>query len=313
VPDVRVLDRATPATTPVVNARVRAFLIFLVSGLGAGIGLAILLDRMDSRVRYTSDVSRVLGLDILGTVPVMGNGKRGGDPTERQAVEAFRDLRVNLEFAYGAGKPLALAVTSPEQSEGKSTVTANLAIGFAAIRRRTLVIDGDTRRGDLHRMLEVSRKPGLTDYLGGSVGLAEAVQVTKFSGLHVIASGSRSHSSPEVLGSGRLGDLLGELWKRYEVILVDTPPLGAGADALILGTLTGQLAVVLRTDQTNLSYARAKLADLERLPVRTLGVILNGFTPGRGQGYYSYSGYLDGYGAVDESEEPVAGLGGVER
>jgi Mrp family chromosome partitioning ATPase len=144
------------------------------------------------------------------------------------------------------------------------------------------------------------------------VGLAEAVQVTKFSGLHVIASGSRSHSSPEVLGSGRLGDLLGELWKRYDVILIDTPPLGAGSDALILGTLAGQLAVVLRTGQTNLSYASAKLADLERLPVRTLGVILNGFVPGRGQGYYSYSGYLDGYEAVDESEEPVAGLGGVE-
>lgn len=314
LPDVRVLDRATPPTTPDRDARLRAALLFLLAGLGAGMGLSIFLDRTDSRIQYATDVTDTLGLDILGTVPVMGNGKTGGGESTRQAVEAFRSLRVNLEFAYGAGKPLALTLTSPDRAEGKSTVTANLAIGFAAVGRRTLVIDGDTRKGDLHRMLDRPRKPGLTDFLRDDVSLSETVQATKFSGVHLIASGSRSQSSPELLASGKLGDLLGELWKRYDVILVDSPPLGAGADALILGTLTGQLCLVLRSGQSNIRFAQAKLASLERLPVRVLGVILNGFVPGRAQGYYTYSEYIDGYAAEDEPDEPeVALLSGVER
>ena len=107
---------------------------------------------------------------------------------------------------------------------------------------------------------------------------------------------------------------LAELWNRYDVILVDSPPLGAGADALILGTLTGQIGLVLRTGQTNAKFARAKLAGLERLPVRVLGVILNGFVPGRAQGYYTYSEYIEGYAAADEPDEPEAALlSGVER
>ena len=220
VPDVRVLDRASPPTTPEVDARLRAALVFLLAGLGAGLGLAVLLDRFDTRIQYASDVTDALGLEILGTIPVMDGGSKGGDESTRQAVEAFRNLRVNLEFAYGAGKPLALTLTSPDQSEGKSTLVANLASGFSAAGRRTLVIDGDTRRGDVHRMLGTPRKPGLTDFLRGDAALAETVQGTKFSGVQLIASGSRFQSSPELLASGKLGDLRGELWGRYDVILV---------------------------------------------------------------------------------------------
>ena len=313
LPDVRVLDHASPPTTPEVDARLRAALLFLLGGLGAGIVLAILLDRFDTRIQYVSDVANALGLDILGVIPVMDRGSKGGDESTRQAVEAFRDLRVNLEFAYDAGKPLALTLTSPDQSEGKSTLVANLASRFGSVGRRTLVIDGDTRRGDVHRMLDVSRKPGLTDFLRGDVALAETVQATKFAGVHLIASGSRFQSSPELLASAKLGDLRSELWGCYDVILVDSPPLGAGADALILGTLTGQLGLVLRTGKSDINYTRAKLALLERLPVRMLGVIINACVPGRGQGYYAYSDYIDGYGAVNEPEDPTVRLGMVER
>jgi succinoglycan biosynthesis transport protein ExoP len=313
VPDVRILDRATPPTDPVVDARLRAALMVLLGGLGAGVGLAIFLDRFDTRVRYASDVTDTLGLEILGAIPNMGNGSAPGDKGTRQATEAYRNLRVNVEFAYGVAKPLALTVTSSEQSEGKSTTVTNLALGFAAAGRRTLVIDGDTRRGSLHRMFKVSRKPGLNDFLRGDASLVDTVQNTAFSGVHLIASGTRSHGSPEFLASGKLGDLVGELWNRYDVIMVDSPPLGAGADAKILGTLTGHLAMIVRTGQTNLNFAQAMLAGLERLPVRMLGVILNDFVPGRGQGYYEYSAkYIDGYGALDELEDPEVVLGELE-
>ena len=313
VPDVRVLDQARTPTSPEVDARIRAALLILFAGLAAGMGLAVLLDRVDPRIQYTSDVTDALGLDILGVVPKIRNGRNGGDRSDHQALEAFRDLRVSLEFAYGAGKPLAVTLTSPDESEGKSTLVANLAKGFGAVGRRTLVIDGDTRKGDLHRMLGALRKPGLTDFLAGDAALAETIRATKFPGVHMIGSGSRSQASPELLGSRKLGDLVGELWKRYDVILVDSPPLGAGADALILGTLTGQIGLVLRTGQTNIGQARARLAALERLPVRMLGVILNAFVQRKGQKYYAYYEYIDGYGAVDEPKDPEALLSSVKR
>ena len=305
VSDVRVLDRAVPPLTPEVDARLRAALLFLLAGLGAGIGSAIFWDRTSNRMHYASDVSSVLGLDILGAIPVIKNGNERGDRSTRQTVEAFRDLRVNLEFAYGTGKPLALTVTSPDESEGKTTLVANLAIAFGAVGRRTLVIDGDTRKGDLHRKLNVQRKPGLTDFLRGDATFTETVQPTKFPGVCLIASGSRFETSPELLSSRKLGDLRGELWGRYDVILVDSPPLGAGADALILSTLTGQVALVLRTGQSDMRYTQAKLQALDRLPVRMLGVILNAFVPGRAQGYYAFSEYIDGYHAEDEPKDLV--------
>ena len=159
VPDVRVLDQATTPTSPQIDARIRTALLMVLAGLGAGLGLAILLDRVDPRIQYTSDVTDALGMDILGVIPKMKSGSNGDDPSARQAMEAFRDLRVNLEFAYGAGQPLAVTVTSPDEAEGKSTLVANLATAFGSVGRRTLVIDGDTRKGDLHRMLNVTRNP----------------------------------------------------------------------------------------------------------------------------------------------------------
>lgn len=308
IPDIRILDRALPPVSPDVDTRLRAALMVLLAGLGLGVGGAVLLDRADTRIQYASDVTDALGLEILGAVPRMLADTKAGPDASRQALEAFRELRLNLEYAYGAAGPIVLTISSPDQHEGKSTVTANLAVGFAAVGRKTLVIDGDTRKGNLHRMLEAERTPGLTDFLMGHATKDEIVQRTKIERVRMVGSGSRSQTSPELLASGRLGALLGEFRNDYDVILVDSPPLGAGADALVLSTLTGHLALVLRSGQTNVAYAEAKLAALQRLPVRVLGVILNDFAGGGGkaQGYYAYTDYIDGYAATDEEDdEPI--------
>jgi Mrp family chromosome partitioning ATPase len=124
----------------------------LLGGLGGGVGLALLLDRFDPRVQYVSEVAAALRLEILGVIPIIAPEGTGSKKENRQAVEAFRHLRLNLEFAYGTGKPLAFTLTSPSPSEGKSTLVANLASTFADVGRRILVIDGDTRRGDVHAL-----------------------------------------------------------------------------------------------------------------------------------------------------------------
>jgi receptor protein-tyrosine kinase len=194
---------------------------------------------------------------------------------------------------------MVLTVTSPGVGDGKSFVASNLAMACAQAGQRTLLIDGDTRRGGLHRVLHAFRKPGLTDVLSGSVSLENATQTVRNSSMHFIGAGHRLHQSPELLGSPAMIELLVRLRAAYQVVLVDSPPLGSGVDPFTLGTLTSCMMLVLRTGTTNLDFARTQLRMLEHLPIRLLGVVLNDVAAG---GLYGYYGYLSGYGTSDESE-----------
>jgi tyrosine-protein kinase Etk/Wzc len=191
-------------------------------------------------------------------------------------------------------------VTSPGPAEGKSFVSSNLALAFAEAGHRTLLIDGDLRRGELHRVLDAQRKPGLTDYLQGTIPRDEVIQTTRFDSLWFIGGGTRLHAAPELLSSPLLSQLLLSLRSAYDVILVDSPPMGAGVDPFVLGTATGNLLLVMRTGVTDREMAEAKLDMLDRLPVRVLGAILNDVQRSGAYRYYGYDYYVDGYGTQDE-------------
>ncbi|MCA9738355.1 MAG: polysaccharide biosynthesis tyrosine autokinase [Gemmatimonadota bacterium] len=304
VPDVRVWSRASPIATPIPDQRLSLVMVILLGSLGVGLLGAILLDRIDPRVHYPEQVTSEMGLSILGAVPpiLREPGKKGEENT-LQVVEAFRELRLNLLYAYGSAGPgpLLLTITSPGSGDGKSLITANLGVAFAELGRKTLIIDGDTRRGDVHQLLGRSRKPGLTDYLAGNASLSEIIQKTEYESLDVISSGSRLAHAPELLGSLEMRELFADLRTQYGVILVDSSPLGAGSDAFLLGTLTGTLVMILRTGATNRELTLARLAPLARLPVRILGAILNDVQPGGVYRYYT--SYLPGYGATEEGDE----------
>jgi polysaccharide biosynthesis transport protein len=309
LPDVQVLDAASPPRTPVNDTeRTRLFLMFLVGSLGLAVAVPVLLDRVDSRLRYPEQVTHELGLPILGAVPhvAAGNGKAKGlkrDPTSG-AVEALREIRLNISHAYGTAGPLLTTVTSPGVGDGKSFIASNLALAFADLGHRTLIIDGDIRRGQLHRLLGAVRIPGLTDYLAGNASAEEIVQATSFASLDIIACGTRMQTGPELLGSAAMASLIRELKARYEVVLIDSPPLGAGVDPFLLSTLTGNTLLVLRNGRTDREFALAKLDLLDRLPVRLLGAVLNDVPA---TGVYRYYTYLPGYevegeAMLDESE-----------
>jgi tyrosine-protein kinase Etk/Wzc len=136
---------------------------------------AVVLDRIDPRVRYPEQVSRDLGLPILGMVPHL---RRDQEPAE--VVEALRGVCLNLVHAYGAAGPLLVTITSPGPGDGKSFLAANLALTFADGGHRTLLIDGDIRRGVLHRRFKAARQPGLTDYLREEVTRDQIVQTSAY-------------------------------------------------------------------------------------------------------------------------------------
>ncbi len=296
VPDVRILDPAIVPQRPLRNTAPRFLLMGLIAGLALGAVGAIVLDRIDPRVRYPEQVSRDLGLPILGVVPHL----RNKEPAE--VVEALRGIRLNLIHEYGPAQPMLVTITSPGPGDGKTFVSSNLALAFAEGGHRTLLVDGDARRGQMHRRLKVNRQPGLVDYLMGQATSEEIVQQTPYPRLQVIGCGTRTQRAPEVLGSPAMANLIGQLRPEYDVILIDSPPLTAGVDPFVLGTLTGSLMIVLRTGHSNRQIAGAKLEVLDRLPIRLLGAVLNDVPKGAAYGYYAYSYYLPGYESVEERD-----------
>ena len=305
IPDVRILDEATVPSRPSQDRRLPLAAMILFGCLGAATGAAILLDRLDSRFRYASDVGKDIGLEILGSIPRIEAGKgRRGVINAAQALEAFRELRIHVGFAYGSAGPIILAITSPSEGEGKSLISSNLAVAFSEVGRRTLLVDADTRRGDAHRLLGRERSPGLIDYLRERTG-DDIIQATDHPNLDFIGSGSRGVSTPELLASPRMAHFIGTLKRTYDVIIVDCPPLASGGDPLILGSLTGNLAVVIRTGSTEKALAQAKLDQLSRLPIRILGAILNDVS--EHDQYHSYYGsYLPSYEPVPEEGDDEA-------
>jgi len=301
VADIRILDAAVAPQDPLKEKASRLVVLGFVAGLGLGLVGAVLADRVDPRMRYPDQVTRQMGLPILGVLPHVRNRAAGPDDEEvAQVIEAMRSVRLSLTHFYGGNGPMVITITSPGIGDGKSFVSANLALACAESGKATLLIDGDSRRGALHRVVKRARKVGLTDYLAGGLSLEAVTQTTLYPSLDFIGAGSRFRDSPELLGYPTMGELLERVRAQYGVIIVDSPPLGSGVDPYTLGTLTGSLLLVLRTGTTNLALAHTKLAVLDHLPIRLLGVVLNDVRTTRG--VYRHYSYLSGYATADEGE-----------
>jgi capsular exopolysaccharide synthesis family protein len=307
LPDVRVLDPAVPPTRPDANDRLRLIAMGALGSLAFALGLAILLDRFDRRFRYPDQVEKELGLSILGAVPqIRRRGKLAQSPEEAaNVVEAFRTIRMNVTHTLGSAKgPVTITISSPGPGDGKSLVSANLALSFAESGYKVVLVDGDIRRGELHRSFGVDRKPGLLDCLSGTASIEQVLRSGGHPNLTMIPCGTRFERGPEMLGSEAMVKLMTALQRRYDCVIVDSPPLGAGVDPFVLSTLTKNVLLVLRAGETDREFALAKLRLFDRLPVEVLGAVLNDI---RAEGAYRHYAYVYGYTADEIS--PVGEIG----
>lgn len=295
-PDVSILDTAVAPLAPTKNTAPRIMLIALVMGIGAALALALLLDAIDGRIRYPDQVTNDLGLNIAAAIPRFPRGTVNTRSPEQVAhlVEAFRSLRMHVRHA--SATPISLAISSPQPGDGKSFVSANLAMSFADAGYRTILVDADTRRGLAHEVFGLSMENGLTDFLSGHLDMTKIVRPTSHERLAFVSCGRRRPNSPELLTSAALPRLVDDLRDKYDVVLFDTPPLNAGIDAYAMSSAAGNLVVVLRAGRTDRRLTAAKLLLADRLPIQIVGAVLNAVQL---DGEFQYYGYAAGYGYSD--------------
>jgi capsular exopolysaccharide synthesis family protein len=197
-------------------------------------------------------------------------------PKSLADAEAYRVLRTNLHWsAEGVETPKTLVVTSAMTREGKSMVSANLALAFALEGRRTLLVDCDLRRAKLHRVFGVPRSPGLAHILAGHITPAAAIRSTFLRGLHFLPAGRLNSLPSDLLGVARTRMILDELSQCFDIVIIDTPPVLSVADAAILAAEAGGVLLVVRAGETNREAVNQTLRQLDGVGARVLGAVLN--------------------------------------
>jgi capsular exopolysaccharide synthesis family protein len=304
-PDLSVLDFAIPPMHPNSNDAPRLLLMAVLASIVFAAAIAILHDRVDRRFRYPEQATHELGLTIAGTVPRLKANRSGEFQVDlmSQVVESFRTLRLAVRFDFPANGPVVLAVSSPSKDEGKSLVSSNLALAFASAGHQTLLIDGDVRCGTLHSTFDVQVTPGLVEYLCNGNGVDSVVKSTSSENLFVLPRGTRTSRGPELLVSGKMSALIEMARQKFDIVIIDSPPFIAGVDAYALGAAAGNILIVLRPGASDRKLAAAKLAVLDRLPIRILGAVINGVPAG---GMYRY--YGTDYSQGGSLRNPVGSL-----
>jgi capsular exopolysaccharide synthesis family protein len=323
--NIYVMEKAQPPLGPSYPSKRRSLLLGLCLGLAAGIGLAFLLEQMDSTFRSVEEAERYVSLPSLGVVPDFGrvNGRQAGyvsqlvqsaklelpfgapDAPKNELVlahhpqsvvtEAYRTLRSALLLSQAGDPPRTILMTSATRAEGKTTTLINTAIVFAQMGVRVLVIDGDLRRPRCHRLLKLENTAGLAEILAGQIGPKQAIHPTATENLFFISSGATPPNPAELLGSKRMHEILNELRDEYEFILIDSSPVMAVSDAVLLSTMVEGVVLVVN-GKTPKQLVRTTRSKLNTRHTKVLGLLLNQVDM-RDGGYANYyNQYYDYYG-----------------
>jgi len=282
----RIIESAAVPLTPVRPHRMQSIIFACLIGLFVGLCLALMQEFLDDRINTVDEANRILGLPSLGTVPALSAADahllpqmQGLDP----ASESYRVLRTNIHFATVDAPARTLMVTSANPGEGKSTTAANLAFAMAMDGKKVLLVDTDLRRPSMHKMLNLKPVPGLTDVLLGHAALAPQEVMP---GLSVVTAGSTPPNPGELLNSRKFRTLVEDLMAQADVVIFDSPPVLAAADAVILASQMDGTILVVETGATKKGSARRTLQLLKQARATLLGIAFNKMRAQDGEGYY---------------------------
>ena len=287
----------------------------VVCGLIVGLAVAAGKDYMDETVHSREDLTRVTNIPVLAMIPRIKGASNGAGSLRRrqQAIEsrlvtrddvgspvseAYRAFRTNITFLSIDQPAQLLVVTSSGPAEGKSTSVVNLAITLAQQNTKTLVVDCDLRRGIIHKIFgEESARPDLTNVLLEESTIEDAMRAADIGegqNLYLLPTGTLPPNPSEVLGSKHLGRLLIDLRQRFDMILLDSPPLNLVTDAAVLGAEADGVILIARAGATDRSALRYAMDQLRAVKAYVSGTVLNNLDYA-GRGRYYGSGYGYGY------------------
>ncbi|MDP1921610.1 MAG: polysaccharide biosynthesis tyrosine autokinase, partial [Myxococcales bacterium] len=309
--NVRVLDAAQPSLVPIRPNIPQSVLLGALAGLLLGLALAFLLDFLDSSVGSQQEIEERLGLTFLGFVPTIpetpvAQGARDlhifREPKSLIA-ECTRAVRTNLLF-MSPDKPLRrMLVTSSGPQEGKSTIVISLGIAMAQNGSRVLIVDTDMRRPRLHKAFGVPNEVGVSSLVVGEGSLEAAIKSTEVPGLFVLPCGPIPPNPAELLHTSAFADILNQLSGQFDRVLLDSPPVGPVADAVVLATQVDGVVLVLKAGVTHREVAKRTVHALRDVNANLFGAVLNDVSLDRSK-YGDYYGYAQRYyGYSEQSKE----------
>jgi len=329
--NIRIVDPALIPNGPSRPNKTRNIFLSILVGLIGGVGLALLREYLDNTVKTPDDIERLARLPSLAVVPALSNssGKRSGrfskllktpvvaakegraelishNMPQSQMSEAFRALRTSLLLSQADHPPQVILMTSALPREGKTTAAVNLAVTLAQLGDKTLLVDADLRKPGINRALSLvdGKHAGLSSYLAGVSSLdLITVPHPAITNLAAIPTGPIPPNPADLLSSRRLTELIAELRGRYKFVVIDSPPIMAATDAVILSVLVDGVLMVVRSGETPKEAFTRTRDLLAGVKCHMLGVVLNAVDASSPDYYYSYRYYPYSYGGYGREED----------
>ncbi len=305
--NVRIVDTAVEPIAPIKPQKFLVLILSIFIGAFIGILFALLRNMLRTGIKDSSQIENELDLPVYATVPrspiqesrIKILKKKKSIPilavknSDDIAIESLRSIRTAIHFALASAKNNIIMIAGPSPEVGKSFISTNLATIFAQGDKRVLLIDADMRRGYMHKYFDVDVKPGLSELLSGQADLQKVLHKTPVANLDVITRGKSPTNPSEILSSNQFKELLEQLQSQYDHIIIDTPPVLAVTDGIIISQYTGVNLIVARYAKSQMKELELTLNRFEQAGVKVNGFILNDIqraSAGYGYGYnYAYA------------------------
>jgi tyrosine-protein kinase Etk/Wzc len=309
VGNVRLLDKATEPKKPVKPQKSLIVALSMVLGLFCGIVLAVARSKMASGIHNPQEIEDRLGLSVYSVVPqaieqdallqLIATGASGAQvlavtAPESLAIESLRNLRISLQLALLESDSNLVLVTGATPGVGKTFVSSNYAVIMAQAGKRVLLIDADLRKGHINKSFGLPRQGGLADVLAGEMTCEKAVHSNILPNLDVLTTGNYPFNPANMMLSSSLGELLDEASRRYDLIVIDSPPVLVAADAAAVSAHVGAILLVARDGLTQIGELNESVKRLAHANRRVSGIVFNGMDLSRrhyGSYGYKYGGY----------------------
>jgi polysaccharide biosynthesis transport protein len=301
--NLQIIDRAAVPIKPIKPRIVLTIFLGVVGGLGIAIGLAFFVNYLDDSIKSQDDVETYLRLPFLGYVPniktnsVVERDLQAHLHPQSNAAEGFRTVRASISLTHKPDKFRVLSVTSTIPSEGKSLVASNLAIVLAQTGLKTLLVDADLRRPSVHKAYQLHSPHGLSSYLTRELEDVEMItHKTEVPNLDVVCCGSVPSTPSELIGSKRMMEFLQIIRDRYDRVILDSPPISAVSDPLIIAAMSDGVVFVTKFNKIRREHARKSIQRLQDAGIYVVGTVLNDIDfEGKDSYYYSYYYYQNRY------------------